>query len=406
MNRRMKLALAVLAAALVLSAGAVFLLSGSGNGYETVFKAGVKSLTDTESVTMDGFVTVWMNGEKLEDREVKYLADGLDSYERETDRLDEDDGWECYEVDGTGYNSIDHENKTYETYKAYASSYGYEDDGENNGEDTIVKIVKLFADFYMGNAKNQFVREPLADANRYVIHLKREQLPDLVSLFIDLFNEGGLFFPTDTYRTVEYEDRMEAMRAYHLKKCGEVMDENVFELYYKNTLLQNAYYEFQNEMLKEYERMGEEAGENYYVYVLKDGTAEIYPSRKQMYIDRLSQGKPLSGNMSALDYPANADIEYVHAEFDVSEEGYITRIYFKGEASVDDVIGKTNTAVVEMCVNLSDYNQTHIELFSLDEYREKEKEDQTVETVAKTRTVKFLGKKYFVYYKETVEDEE
>ena len=405
MTKRMKIALGVMVFALGLTALSVFLLSGSGNGYESVFKAGVKSITDTESVSVKAGVKGYVNGERLIDLDAKYLINGSDRYEYENDRM-QNTQWEAYTVGGVRYNNIDHDNKTYQVYDTNYDSFAmqYSDDDDER-EETIARIVKLFLDFYMGNAKNQFVREPVSGANRYTITLKREQLPDLAVLMLKLFNqmESAAGYESD-YTKVEYMDFRETLRAEHLLRTGKEMDERVFDLYYENNLLMEAYGSFQDEVREKYRKLGEAQYEHGCVFVEADGSCQVYPSKREMYVQRLSEGKPLTDQMDPLDYPKNADIKFVHGEFDVSDEGYITRVYVTGEGSVQDVMDKTYTCVIEALAEMDKYNETVVDVTPLSEYAAKEEETKTYKTVYKNETIEFLGKKYFVHYSEKVEE--
>ncbi len=407
MTKRMKIALCVLIAAAVMTAAAVILLSGSGNGYETVFRAGVKSLTETKSVAVDGRISGYVNGEKKLDVELYSKMNGSDTYELEIDHIDNDDTREVYVFDGRRYINIDHENKTYQTYATSMDSFTFAssaaESDEDDGTDTIVRIVKLFADFYMGSAKNQFVREPVSGGNRYEITLKKEQLPDLAKLFLELVNETDLIMGAyDGYFSVQYMDFEELLKKEHLERCGKEMDERVFDLYYENRFLRDAYYEFEREVRKKYTDLGKQAYENGCVFVETDGTYEVYPSKKEMYIQRLSEGKALTEAMSPLDFPKNADIHFVHGQFDVSDEGYITRVHLTGKGSIQDVMGKTYEGEIEILFAFDDYNQTRVDISALDGYMEIKDAETTYETVYYNETIEFLGKKYFVHYSEKV----
>lgn len=409
MTRRMKTALCVLLIAAILSTAAIFLLSGSGNGYEAVFKAAVKSITEAESVTVKSQITGFVNGEKALDTESEYQKNGHDEYNYEFDRMDSDGKYESYVMNGSRFYNIDHENKTYESHKTYIDSSTPQSEEEEDEREKAVKIVvrlvKLFSDFCVGNAKNQFVREPVSGGSRYVITLKKQQLPDLALLMLDLFNEmeaeSGI---EQTGLDVAYMDYEEILRAEHLARCAEEMDEKVFDLYYHNKLLRAAYNDFKDEVQEKYMQAGREISDNGLVLVEKDGTYEVYSSLKDMYMQRLSEGKPIINRFDPLDYPKNADIKYVHGEFDVSDEGFVTRIYITGEGSVEDIAGKTYTGEIEILINLDKYNETEINIEALDGYTAVKKEKEESKTVWRNETVKFLGKKYFVHYAETAEE--
>lgn len=409
MTRRMKTALCVLLIAAILSATAVVLLSGSGNGYETVFRAGVKSLTDTKSVAVSGRVTGFVNGGKKLDVELYSKMNGSDTYELEIDHIDNEAASEAYVFEGKRYINIDHENKTYQSYDTGMDSFTFvpftAGSDEDDGTDTIIKIVKLFADFSMGSAKNQFVREPVSGGNRYEITLKQQQLPDLAKLFLELINETDLITgASDGYFSVQYMDFDELLKKEHFERCGKEMDERVFDLYHENRYLCDAYYEFEREVRQKYTDIGKQAYENGCIFVETDGTYEVYPSRKEMYIQRLSEGKPLKENMSPLDFPKNANIHFVHGKFDVSDEGYITRINLTGKGSIQDVAGTTYEGEIEILFTFDDYNKTHVDISALEGYTEKEEQKTPTKTVFYNETIEFLGKKYFVHYSEMVEE--
>ena len=404
----MKTALCVLLIAAILSATAVVLLSGIENGYETVFRAGVKSLTDTKSVAVSGRVTGFMNGGKELDVELYSKMNGSDTYELEIDHTNNDAASEEYVFEGKRYINIDHENKTYQSYNMGWNSFTFTpftaESDEDDGTDAIVKIAKLFADFFMGSAKNQFVREPVSGGNRYEITLKQQQLPDIAKLFLELINEKDLITgASDGYMSVQYMDFDEVLKKEHFERCGKEMDERVFDLYHENRYLCDAYYEFRDEVRQKYSDIGKQAYENGCIFVETDGTYEVYPSKKEMYIQRLSEGKPLAENMYPLDFPKNAEIRFVHGEFDVSDEGYITRINLTGKGSIQDVVGTTYEGEIEILLTFDDYNKTHVDISALEGYTEKEEQKTSAETVFYNETIEFLGKKYFVHYSEMVE---
>ena len=408
MTKRIKILLIILAVALAASAGAILLLSGSGNGYESVFKAGVKSLMEPESVTAKARVTGFVNGEKELDEEFIYLMSGSDNYDCTIDHMKDDEMSESYELDGTRYYNIDHEKKEYNAYDPHTGSFyqadtSDEDDNENN---TLVRIIKLFADFYMGNAKNQFVRERIDGGNRYVITLKKEQLPELALLMLDFFNESGdtLYGTHDAYMRVYYQDFKELLRDEYLLRTGREMDERVFDLRSEDEALSDAYSAFYDEIDEKYQAIGEAVYEVGAMFVEADGTYEIYPSTKEMYIKRLSEGKTLLDYQDAFDYPQNLDIKYVHGEFDVSDEGYVTRIFVNGEGSVQDVTGKTYTGVIEASADLTGYNETVIDASPISGYTERAREEKSYKTEDVTETVEFLGVTYEINYTRYVEE--
>ena len=408
MTKRLKLALMILLIAAIATGSSVLLLSGSGNGYESVFKAGVKSLTQPKSYTVKARVTGFVNGEKELDEEFIYLMNGSDNYDCTIDHMTNDKILESYELDGMRYYNIDHENKEYDAYTLYSNSayqaIALDDSGTEN--ETLVRIVKLFADFYMGNAKNQFVREHIDGGNRYVITLKKEQLPELALLMLDFFNESGdtLYGMRDTYMRVYYEDMKQLLRDEHLLRTGKEMDERVFDLRSEDEALRDAYSAFYDEVDEKYQAIGEAVYEVGAMFVEADGTYEIYPSTKDMYIKRLSEGKQLLTYQDAFDYPQNLDIKYVHGEFDVSDEGYITRIFVSGEGSVQDVTGKTYAGVIEANVDLTGYNETTIDASPISGYTERVQEEKSYKTEDVTETVEFLGVTYEISYTRYVEE--
>ena len=408
MTRRMKIALIALVIAAVLTAGAVVLLSGSGNGYESVFKAGVKSIMDARSLTLNGRAEVFVNGEKEVDAGYVYMKDGKNSYSKDTDYMIEEGVSETYKIGGKKIYNIDHETKQYDQYTLYADSFTWTEGEDENepGDETIVRLVKLFADFYMGNAKNQFVREHIADGNRYVVTLKREQLPELALLMLELFNEQGdtLYGIRDTYMRIFYQNAPELIRSEYLLRTGKEMDERVFDLRAWNEELSQAYSAFYEEVETKYRKLGEAAYEVGAMFVEADGTYEIYPSTKEMYIDRISKGKELLAYQDPFDYPQNADIKYIHAEFDVSHEGYVTRIFLSGEGSLQDVTGKNYVGEIKVNVEIGNYNQTTIDASAISEYTQRVRDEKTYATVSRTETVEFLGVLYEVDYFEEVEE--
>lgn len=412
MTKRMKTALCILLIAAVLSTAAVLLLSGSGNGYETVFKAGVKSLLDKESVTIRGRHKLYQNGETESDDEFVWMVENGGKYIYEVNHLTGKSD-ETYYFQDKRYYNIDHENRTYEFYDYDWNSADVTEEADENTEDTIVNIVKLFSDFFMGNAKNQFVREPIENGNRYTLMLKTEQMPDIFRLFLNLFNESEDIRGVNDYFTIKYMDEKAAVRAYYKKVTGEEMDEKVFDYRYgywedwaneDNNLLNKAYADFTEEMRKMYTDMGEAVSDIACVLVYEDGSAEVYASRKDMCIQRLTEGKPLPEYMDALDYPSNAQIRYIRAEFDVSDEGYITHIVLKAEGSVQDVLNETVSYVFEAEYDFENYNSTKISLFDVDQYTAVEDDEISYEPQIKTDTVEFLGKTYTVNYEERVEE--
>ncbi len=408
MTKRVRLALIILLIAVIATGSSVVLLSGSGNGYESVFKAGVKSLTQPKSYTVKARVTGFVNGEKELDEEFIYLMNGSDNYDCTIDHMTNDKILESYELDGMRYYNIDHENKEYDAYTLYSNSayqaIALDDNGTEN--ETLVRIVKLFADFYMGNAKNQFVREHIDGGNRYVITLKKEQLPELALLMLDLFNESGdtLYGMRDTYMSVYYEDMTQLLRDEHLRRTGKEMDERVFDLRSEDEALMDAYSAFYDEVDEKYQAIGEAVYEVGAMFVEADGTYEIYPSTKDMYIKRLSERKQLLTYQDAFDYPENLDVKFVHGEFDVSDEGYITRIFVSGEGSVQDVTGKTYTGVIEASADLTGYNETVIDASPISGYTERVREEKSYKTEDVTETVEFLGVTYEINYTRYVEE--
>ncbi len=408
MTKRLKLALIILLIATIATGSSILLLSGSGNGYESVFKAGVKSLMEPKSYTAKARVTGFVNGEKELDEEFIYRMSGPDSYDCTIDHMANDEMSESYELDGTRYYNIDHENKEYDAYELYTNSFNWEvnSDESDKENETLVRIIKLFADFYMGNAKNQFVREHIESGNRYVITLKKEQLPELALLMLDFFNESGdsLYGMRDTYMRVYYEDMKQLLRDEHLLRTGKEMDERVFDLRSENESLKDAYSVFYDEIVEKYETLGEAVYEVGAMFVEADGTYEIYPSIKDMYKKRLSEGKALLDYQDAFDYPENLDIKYVHGEFDVSDEGYVTRIYVSGEGSVQDVTGKTYTGVIEASVDLTGYNETTIDASPITGYTKRLREEKSYKTEDVTETVEFLGVTYEISYTRYVEE--
>lgn len=414
MTKRMKIALCVLIAAAVMTAAAVILLSGSGNGYETVFRAGVKSLFDADNKTIKGTFKITFDGEMETDIEYLLMHENGSRYRSETDHLKGETD-ETYDFPERTYSDIDHENKTYKMYdKSWNSIPSEKPQDEDSMQDTVVRIIKLFSDFYMGNVKNQFVREPMADGNRYTLMLKTEQFPDLVNLFVNLFNELQELNGRSAGVTTVYMDKDAAVRAYHKKFTGEEIDERLIKEYFSpwakwakpdNQLLNDAYSEFVKDMENMYSEAGENVASAACVFVNEDGSYEVYASKKDMYIKRLSENLPLPAGTDELLYPNDLTIEYFRAEFEVSEEGYIKHISLKGEASVQDVLEKTHTGVLEAEFDIDDYNTTKITMFDLDAYTRKE---ETVSSMPKyvitDATIEFLGKTYEVNYQEYLEE--
>lgn len=414
MNKRMKIALCVLIAAAVMTAAAVILLSGSGNSYETVFRAGVKSLFDADNKTIKGTFKITFDGETETDIEYLLMHENGSRYRSETDHLKGETD-ETYDFPERTYSDIDHENKTYKMYdKSWNSIPSENPQDEDSMQDTVVRIIKLFSDFYMGNVKNQFVREPMADGNRYTLMLKTEQFPDLVNLFVNLFNELQELNGRSDGVTTVYMDKDAAVRAYHKKFTGEEIDERLIEEYFSpwakwakpdNQLLNDAYSEFVKDMENMYSEAGENVASTACVFVNEDGNYEVYASKKDMYIKRLSENLPLPAGTDELLYPNDLTIEYFRAEFEVSEEGYITHISLKGEVSIQDVLEKTHTGTLEAEFDIDDYNTTKITMFDLDAYTRKE---ETVSSMPKyvitDATIEFLGKAYEVNYQDYLEE--
>ncbi|MBQ5770176.1 MAG: hypothetical protein IIW08_03265 [Clostridia bacterium] len=414
MTRRMKTALCVLLVAAILTTAVVVLLSGSGNGYETVFRAGVKSLFEADSKTVKITYKLAADGETEEEGETLVMIENGKRYEASTDRLTGETR-EIYEFPDKRYSNIDHENKTYELYDMSWNSMPQSEPEEDPAQDTLIRIVKLFSDFFMGNAKNQFVREPMDGGNRYVLMLKTEQMPDLVNLLVNLVNETEEARGLRDSVTVEYMDKNAAIKAYYKKLTGDEIDGRVMEHYSfttwddwakpDNERLNDAYFDFKNEMEEMYHEAGENVSPNACVFVNEDGTYEVYASQKNMYARRLLENLPLPHGMSELVYPSNLTIEYFRAEFEVSDEGYITHISLKGEVSVQDVLEKTHTGTLEAEIDIDAYNTTKITLFDVDAYTNKEREAYVApETDIGEAAIEFLGETYEVNYTYCVEE--
>lgn len=414
MTKRMKTALCVLLVAAILTTAAVVLLSGSGNGYETVFRAGVKSLIDADSKTVKITYKLAADGETEEEGETLVMIENGKRYEFSTDRLTGETS-EIYDFPDRQYSDIDHENKTYELYDKNWNSMPQSEPAEDPTQDTVIRIVKLFSDFFMGNAKNQFVREPMDGGNRYILMLKTEQMPDLVNLLVNLFNESEEARGLSDSVTVEYMDKNAAIKAYYKKLTGDEIDERVMEHYLfstwsdwakpDNERLNDAYSDFKKEMEEMYYKAGENVSPNACVFVNEDGTYEVYASEKDMYVKRLTENLPLPDGMDEFVYPSNLTIEYFRAEFEVSDEGYITHISLKGEVSVQDVLEKTHTGTLEAGFDISAYNTTEITLFDVDAYTRKEREAFIPpETAIGEATIEFLGETYEVNYTYYVEE--
>ena len=414
MNKRMKIALIVLAAAACLTACALILLSGSGNGYETVFRAGVKSLFEADSKTVKVTYRLAADGETDEEGETLVMIENDKRYEFSTDRLTGETS-EIYDFPDKRYSDIDHENKTYELYDKNWNSMPLSEPEEDPTQDTVIRIVKLFSDFFMGNAKNQFVREPMDGGNRYILMLKTEQMPDLVNLLVNLFNESEEMRGLSNSVSIEYMDKDAAIKAYYKKLTGNEIDERVMEHYVfptwddwakpDNERLNDAYSDFRKEMHDMYCEAGENVSPTAFVFVNEDGTYEVYASEKDMYVKRLTENLPLPDGMDEFVYPSNLTIEYFRAEFEVSDEGYITHISLKGEVSVQDVLEKTHTGTLEAEFDIDDYNTTEITLFDVDAYTRKEREKYVApETAIREATIEFLGETYEVNYEYYVEE--
>lgn len=402
MTKRMKIALCTLLAALLATAGIFVLLSGSGNGYETVFASVEKLAFETDNVTIDSRIEVLLDGEIVERDEAVVMKAGEDQYSRS--KTGEETS-ESYRVDNKHYHTIDHEEKTYYFYTDSVTSFPaetnvfIEDTKENRA---IYKLFKLFADFVSGNAKNQFVRERLADGNRYNVSLSREQLPEAAGLIIEILNADIVSGYAEDGVSVDFENHDEAFSAYYMKKTGETMDSKVQELYYYNDELDEAYWELRGEMRAEYVALGESVSPNAYVYVDADGNAKVYASRRAMYEEReFNKEAFLDGAL--MRYVDHLDIDSVKAVFDVDADGRIR----KGEAQFDialqDLKGKIHTLTIRAQAEFSGYGTTNVALPDFSQYSNLSDIKREIVYEETTETVFFLGKEYTVNYEERIE---
>lgn len=400
MNKRMKIALGVLVIALAASAGAIARLSGSGNGYETVFRAFEKFVFEAKNVSIDFTMEECFDGASTDSMRSRSRTDGANRYYVSLDETGEIKKEE-YTIAGKRYYNVDHDEKTYESYSYNSADITLEADDTDENR-TIARLIKLYADFITGDVKNRFVRERTETGSRYTVSLTQEQLPEVVSLFMELLN-STVFDQTELDCVyVDYEDYSSVISAYYREKTGEELNEHILLGDYENAELRKAYNDFRQEMKDFYTKMGEEVSQNAYVYVYENGKADVYESEKAYY-----QIKGLSAEIymeeGLTDFLKGFRVDTVKAVFDISKDGMPEKADFLFKVLITDVNDAQHALECRAEAKFFGYGQTTFEIPDFASYTNLYdiKTEVTYEEVKET--ISFLGKEYEITYENRVE---
>lgn len=393
MNKRKRIALAVIAISLAMTVLVVVLLSGSGNGYEKTFDAIRKLVFETDNFTVQLRMENSIDGKYIDRSNTMLLKDGNDNASwaiAEDGTISDED----YTIDNKTYHSFDHEKKTYYFYVSSADLYDahYEDNAE-----TLYKLTKLMADFFSGNVKNQFSHSRMENGDRYTVSLNESQLPEAATLLLELINTAS----SEVYLSeIEYEDFDATFRAYYKDKTGSDLAENFFDVYYNNEELRDAFSLMRDDMYKKYTEMLTPYGDDGYVYVYTDGTADAFASGVDFYksLEFTSENIEKFGTTP---FMKSMQLKNASAQIDIDESGRFTNIRAKLDLEITDFAGNKRTNTFDLEAVFSDYGTTSISLPDMTGYVFSK--DIQKEKVLVTQEIEFNGAAYPVEYTKMVE---
>lgn len=398
MNKRMKLAMTVLVIALAVTIAAFVMLSGAGNGYEAVFKAFEKLVFEQDNYTFDHSTFVRTDGAILYRTGGHSEKDGPDTHGYITDESGEKTN-EHYTLSAREYRNVDHENKTYYTYNYYSSA---DDPFSKDTKEarTVARLIKLYADFVTGSAKNQFMHKRTDGGHLYTLSLTNEQLPEVVLLLSEL--AGSLAdFSYEEKLTVEYEDRFETFSAIYRQRTGEELSEHFMSTWDLPDELRSAYNAFTQEIEDRYTSLGEELSPTAYVHVYADGTYEMAESKKAFLQMKAADGYD---NIDLLEFMNGFSVGNVSGSFLLNKEGLPVKASMSVTIDVIDLIDTIHPVELVFDASFTDYDATKIDAPDFTAYTNLNTIKTSRTYVETTETIRFLGQDYTYTYEKEVEE--
>jgi len=346
----------------------------NANGYSN-YKSAVKKLfLETDNVTLDADMEIYLDGKLMAKSEhgAKFANKAESSYSKETGF--DGDVYEYYQYrDGKKYYSY---NAQTNTYYSYDSEYAGIDgnfigiDMNDNTSQKLVKFLEVGADMVVGDLKNNVVLTGEDDDTlEYEINVSKNQMPEIINAGLSL-----LFSTMNEYtynnEGVMYDDYSDSFSAFSIAEYGKDLSADV----YSNEgefLPEIAGYDTEEKYWEDYDKAREAFWDKYdsiyedeydntgVLLVKADGSYEYYKTYEE-YTDS-------TGNFDENDiYMMFGDDPYIEKAkmtAKMSKSGELLENTLEVTLAGFDKNGEKHTATFKGTVNASDYDKTIADVF-------------------------------------------
>ena len=373
-KRHMITAVCMLVGLMVLTTS-VYANYDNASGYRK-YKSALKNLLlETDNVTLDADVEIYLDGKLITKSEngVKIGDNGESSYSKET-YMDGD----IYEYrqyrDGKKHYSYNVQDNT---YYSYDSTYTGIDgnflgiDMDENTNQKLVKFLEVAADMVVGDLKNNVVLTGEDDNTlEYQVNVSKNQMPEIINAGLSL-----LFSSMNEYsyggEGVVYDDYSNAFSAFSNEEYGKDLSENVYSETTGEFLPEVAGYDTEEAYWDAYDDASEAFWDKYeqiysddydstgVLLVKADGSYEYYKTYDE-YIDSTGNYDDSDIYMMFGDDPY---IENAKMTAKMSKSGELLENTLEVTLAGFDKNGEKHTATFSGVINAKDYGSTTADVF-------------------------------------------
>lgn len=374
-KRHMITAVCMLVGLMVLTTS-VYANYDNANGYSNYKSAVKKLLLETDNVTLDANMEVYLDGELMARSEngAKFAKNGESSYNKEYTAND-DDTYEYYTYrDGKMYYSY---NAQTNTYYSYESDYTGIDgnflgiDMDDNTSQKLVRFLEVGADMVVGDLKNNVVLIGEDDDTlEYEVNVSRNQMPEIINAGLSLMFSSMNQYSYNTQGVI-YDDYNDTFGAFSKAEYGKdfangdvYTDEGEFDSELAGYDTEEAYWEDYDEARQafwdKYDSIFDDDYNGTGVMLVKaDGSYDYYKTSDE-YLDATND---YSGDDIYLLFGDDPYIESAKMTAKMSKSGELLENTLEVTLVGFDRNGEKHTATFKGAVNASDYGKTVADVF-------------------------------------------
>lgn len=326
-------------------------------GY-TNYKDAVKDLVlYQENYTVDGEMSILVDGEKMATIKGNFKRDSDDYYTRITSQ-------ENFSTEKSTDEKVQvtKDGKTYYYYpetNSYMISDSKIDFRPDMTDPTVkkgVRFAELFADAMVGDLKNNFILESKEGDNRnYSVKVSGSQIPEVVNAGISLMFTAANNEDMSQTSYVTYENYEKAFAAYFEEQTGKKITD------VKYSEADDEYNQVINDFDKKYQDILQSKGNVGMINVKADGTYDYYKTYDE-FAEKVQPNALASIDIMTM-LGMDPYIDNAACNFTLNKDGKLISNELQASMTGMDSKGKKHTITMKGSYKVSDYGTTKVEAF-------------------------------------------